>query len=175
MSNPSPGLRRNNCSPAEKGNSSCLCFSFFKIYLFVAVLCLHCCSWAVSNCGQWRASLSLPWAASGCGGFSLHAVSSFWLWWLLPQGRRIWAPMVFTSCGSRAPETWLSGCAAQAWLPHICEIFWPRDGTCVPCTGSWIPNHWTSSEASNCFSLQLPIYKFQKLLTLLLPCLLKIP
>ena len=70
MSNPSPGLRKNNCSPAEKGNSSCLCFSFFKIYLFVAVLCLHCCSWTVSNCGQWRASLSLPWAG-------------FWLQWLL--------------------------------------------------------------------------------------------
>ena len=76
MSNPSPGLRRNNCSPAEKGNSSCLCFSFFKIYLFVAVLCLHCCSWAVSNCGQWRASLSLPWAASGCGGFSRRGAGS---------------------------------------------------------------------------------------------------
>ena len=28
-------------------------FLSFKIYLFVAVLCLHCYTWAFSNCGEW--------------------------------------------------------------------------------------------------------------------------
>ena len=105
MSDPSPGLRRNNCSPAGKGKSNCLFSSFCKDFFIygcaVSSLCLHR---AVSSCGQWRSTLSSPWAG-------------FWLWWLLSRGHRS-GHMVLSSCGSWAPVPWLGSCGAQASLPH---------------------------------------------------------
>ena len=46
---------------------------------------------------------------------------------------------------------WQAGfycCRAQAWLPHSTWALTSltRIGTCIPCTGRWIPNHWTTRE-----------------------------
>ena len=58
------------------------------IYLFLAVLGLHCCAWVFSSCGEPGTLCGGAWA-SHCGGFSL-------LW---STGSR---HAGFSSCGMRA-------------------------------------------------------------------------
>ena len=43
---------------------------------------------------------------------------------------------------SRIQQLWLTGLAA---LWHVLSS-WTADQTCVPCSGRWILNHWTSQE-----------------------------
>ena len=45
----------------------------------------------------------------------------------------------FSCCG-----TWALGCMGFSVYPTACGIV--PDGTCVPCTGRWILNHWTTRE-----------------------------
>ena len=52
----------------------------------------------------------------------------------------------FSGCsGVRAQQSWPTGLVA---LRHVGSSR-TRDRTCVHCTGSWIPNHWTTREAPN--------------------------
>ena len=61
----------------------------FFIYLFLAALGLHCCTWAFSSCSEWGGGYSLLW----CTGFSLR-----WLLLLWSMGSR---HADFSSCGMR--------------------------------------------------------------------------
>ena len=103
-----------------------------SIYLFLAMLGLHCCE-----------SLSL---IVVIGGYSLGRQVSHCSGFLL------------RSTGSRAhglPLLWFPGSRAQAqWLWHMGLValqhmgsFWARDGTFVSCIGRWIIYHWDTREA----------------------------
>ena len=47
--------------------------------------------------------------------------------------------------GMWPPELW---CAALVAPPHVGSSQ-TRDGTCIPCIGRWILNHWTTREVPN--------------------------
>ena len=44
--------------------------NFFKIYLLLVSLCLHCCARALSSCTEWGRLSGCGGQASHCGGFS---------------------------------------------------------------------------------------------------------
>ena len=76
---------------------------FFKlIYLFLAVLGLHCCMWAFSSCGGW-----------GILFVAMHGLLIRWLLLLRSTGSRL---VGFSSCGSWALERRLSSCGTRAYL-----------------------------------------------------------
>ena len=111
------------------------------IYLFLAVLGLLCCVWALSLVAGSGAYISL-W----CTGFSLQ-----WLLLLWSTGSR---HMGFSSCGTQAQYLWLKGSRAQAqywWCTGLVALWHvgssqPRAWTHVPCIGWWILNHCTTRE-----------------------------
>ena len=47
--------------------------------------------------------------------------------------------------GMWPPELW---CAALVAPPHVGSSQ-TRDGTCIPCIGRWILNHWTTREVQH--------------------------
>ena len=63
-------------------------FSFFKIYLFLAALGLHCCARAFSSCGKWELLF-----------VSVHELLMRWLLLLRSTGPRCAG---FSSCGTQA-------------------------------------------------------------------------
>ena len=114
-----------------------LCFFSDNGYLFMAVLDLHCCAPALSNCGERGRFSSCSVQASHGSGFSCCGAGS-----LEHAG--------FSSCGPQA-ELLLS--------------IWglPRPGIrLVDCIARWILNRWTIREApqiiffSNNFLIELP-------------------
>ena len=84
-----------------------LFFKIYLIYLFLAVLGLHCCVWAFSSCGG-GATLGY-----GCTGFLLQ-----WLLCCRAQALGVWASVVaargLSSRGSWVLEHRLSSCGAWA-------------------------------------------------------------
>ena len=72
--------------------------TFFKIilfiYLFLAVLGLHCCAWAFSSCSKWGLFSSWCEWASHCGGFSCFGAGVLGTW-----------ASVVAAPGLRCPET----------------------------------------------------------------------
>ena len=95
-------------------------FKKLFIYLFFAALALCCCVHAFSSCSELRLLSSCCVWASHCSGFSYCGACAL--------GHR------FSSCGPWAYA-----------LKHVGPS-WTRDGTCVPCIGRQILNHWTTME-----------------------------
>ena len=55
---------------------------YFKfLFIFLAVLGLHCCPWAFSSCVEWGLCSSFSAWASHCGGFSCCGAGAQWLCW----------------------------------------------------------------------------------------------
>ena len=82
-------------------------FIYLLIYLFLAVLGLHCCPWAFSSCGE-RGYSSLQCVASLCGGFSCCGA------WALGAQTSVVVACRLSSCGSQALGCRLSSCGARA-------------------------------------------------------------
>ena len=80
----------------------------FFIYLFMAVLGLHCSMPAFSSCGEWGAKLCCGAWASHCGGFSHCGTRA------LGTQASVLVVRGLSSCGSRALEHRLSSCGACA-------------------------------------------------------------
>ena len=104
------------------------CFSFCLINLFLSANRLCFCEQAFSRCVEWGPLLVCSvWAAS----YS-----------------------VFSYCGAQAsvvlqPSSVCSVVAAHGLsCPETVESSWTRDGTCVPCIGRQILNHWTTTVLS---------------------------
>ena len=98
--------------------------SSFFVYLFVALLGLHCCAQAFSGCGEQSLLSNCDAWPSYCSGFSCCGAQA-----LQHAG--------FSSCGA-----W--GSAA----PQHGESSQTR-GTRVPCISRQIVNHWTTREVQN--------------------------
>ena len=81
-------------------------FKCFIIYLFLAVLGLHCCWWAFSRCSKQGLRSSCGARASHCGGFSCH--------------RARFSTCGLQSCSSQAPEHRLTSCGTWAYL--LCDL-----------------------------------------------------
>ena len=91
--------------------------TFFHIYLFLAVLGLHCGPQDL-HFGMWDLSLQFV-RLSSCG----------------PQAHGL------CSCSSRALQLWHWGLVALAmWDLRSLTMY----GACISCTGRWILNHWKS-------------------------------
>ena len=64
-----------------------------------------------------------------------------------------WGLLSLWSTGSRCRASVV--CGAWAWL--LCSMWdlssWTRDRTCVPCSGRWRLNHWTTREVLGSASL----------------------
>ena len=98
-------------------------FHFKKIYLFLAVLSLHCCTQTFSSCVKQGLLSSFGTGVSDCGGFSCCGV------WALEHA-------VFSNCNSQALEQEFSSCGTQVQLPHgmwdlprpeiepVCPVLW---------------------------------------------------
>ena len=71
-------------------------FKCFIIYLFLAVLGLHCCWWAFSSCSEQGLRSSCGARASHCGGFSCFRAQA-----LGPVGSVV-AKHRLSSCGNRS-------------------------------------------------------------------------
>ena len=117
-----------------------VCISlYWVIYLFMPMLGLRCWPRAFSSCGA---------GASYCSVFSCYRHRALDKW------------------ASVAAALGLSSFGAGAWLP--CGM-WDlssqiRDGTCVPCIGRWILNHWITREVLYCIiictvGLQFPSHR----------------
>ena len=76
------------------------------------MLCLRCCAWAFSSCGELGLPSSCSVWASHCGGFSYCRA------WALGMGTSAVAVLWLSSCSSWALECWLSSYDAQTWLLH---------------------------------------------------------
>ena len=72
----------------------------YLIYLYLAVLVLHCCTWALPSCSE--------------RGLLFFAVHGFLLWWLLLLWSMGSRHMGFSSCSMQAQQLWLAGSRAQA-------------------------------------------------------------
>ena len=109
-------MPRHACGEAQFQDSD----SF--IYLFLAMLRLHCCA-AFSRCSE----QGLP---SSCSAQASHCIGASRLW----------------STGSRVHKA--SVVVAQRLLvaPWHVESSWTRDQTCIPHIGRQILNHWTTRE-----------------------------
>ena len=77
-----------------------------KNYLFLAVLGLHCCTWAFSSCGE-QGLLCVVCRL-------LTAVASRCRAWALGTQASVVAARGLSSCGSQALEHRLSSCGARA-------------------------------------------------------------
>ena len=109
--------------------------SFYKLYLFLAVLGLR------AVCG-----LSLVAVSMDCSLVVLRlliAVASLVVKHRL-QGEQasVSAVLGLSNCGSGAQQFWHTSLLALRYV----ESSQTRDHTGVPCTGSWILNHWTTRE-----------------------------
>ena len=97
--------------------------------LFQAALSLHCCTWALSSCGD--------------RGLLFIVITGFSLQWLL----------LLQSLGSAvvAPRRSHTGqyLALRLSCSVACGIFLDQ-GSNVPCIGRWILSHWTTREAQMC-------------------------
>ena len=72
----------------------------FFIYLFLAALGLHCCTWAFSSCSEWGGvTLCCGAQASHCGGFSCCGA------WALGMRTSVVVACGVSSCSSQALET----------------------------------------------------------------------
>ena len=71
---------------------------FLKVYLFLAVLDLCCCTWAFSSCREWGLLSSCHARASPCGGFSCYRAQA------LGPGASVVTALRLSSCGSWALE-----------------------------------------------------------------------
>ncbi|XP_042098575.1 endophilin-A3 isoform X7 [Ovis aries] len=61
--------------------------------------------------------------------------------------------------------TWTSaGVLCRLSYLAACEIFRTRDGTCVPCIGRWILNHWTNREVPLISFLIVPSHLYSQVL-----------
>ena len=98
-------------------------YYYYYIYLFLAVLGLHCCTWALSSCGEWGL---------------LFVVLRGLLIASLGMQASVVVARGLSSCGSWALEHRLSSCVPVA--------SWTRAGTCVPCIGRRILNHCATRE-----------------------------
>ena len=123
-------------------------YYFFNfIYLFLAVLGLHCCARAFSSCGE--------------RGLLFVAVHMFSLRWLLLLWRTGSRHAGFSSCGMQAQQLWLAGSRAQAhqlWhmglvAPWHVGSSGARARTRVPCIGRWILNHCATREIQVYYSI----------------------
>ena len=104
---------------------------FFPKTLFLTVVCCLCRVLSCSGCCEQGLLLSCSAQASHCGGLSC--------------------------CGAWAPVFGLSSYGAWAQLPQYVESCWTQDGTCVPCIGRQIPNHWDTREVLlYIFGLRVP-------------------
>ena len=92
-----------------------------KGFLYFAMVCLHCYTWAFSCCGV---------QASHCSGFS-------------SWGRRILGMTVSVAAVGGLSSWRHMGLAA----PQHVGSSQTRDGTCVPCIARGILNHWAIREA----------------------------
>ena len=70
-------------------------------------------------------------------GYILVELCRFSLQWLL----------LLQSVGSRVHRLQSLGHTGLVASQHM-EYSWTRDQTCVPCTGSWILNHWTIGKSN---------------------------
>ena len=100
----------NHCATREARNLSFLKNKF--IYLFLAVLGLHCCAGAFSGCGKWGL---LFLAVHGL----LTVVDSLCCGaWALGVGALVVVAHRLSSCGLWALEHRLSSCGTQAYFLH---------------------------------------------------------
>ena len=79
---------------------------------------------------------------------------------------------VASHCRAGALFTWASGVVAHGLiaLRHVGSS--PnRDGTCVPCIGRWILNHWTTRKSQNSYSALLVCLPYSQLFSLLISAL----
>ena len=107
-----------------------MCSKLWGLYLFLAVLSLHCCCWAISSCGKWGLLSSFEVRASPRGGFSP------------------WGAQALGSWVSAVVEHRLRSCSSWAWL--LCGM-WGFPGPGIEpmspaVAGRWNPNHWTTKE-----------------------------
>ena len=137
-------------------------FSFFfkiNLFLFLAALGLCCCVRAFSSCGEWRLLFVVVRRL-------LIAVASL----VTEQGSR---RECFSSCGTRAQQSWLVGSRAQAqqlWHMGLVALWhvgssWTRVRTRVPCIGRRILNHCATRKFPILFfksriSIQFNLYTF---------------
>ena len=95
----------------------------YLLYLFLAALELHCCTWAFSSCGERRLLFIVVWR------FVMAVGLPCWEAWALDT----WALVV---------EAWQAQqlqCTGLAALQHVGSS-WTKDQTCVLCTGSGLSN-----------------------------------
>ena len=90
------------------GRTQLLLFFNF-IYLFLAALCLRCCAWAFSSCGE-RGLLFVAVRGLFTGGFSCCGARALGARASVVVAHRL------SSCGLWALERKLSSCGTRAWL-----------------------------------------------------------
>ena len=138
-------LKRRFYGPLA-GSIVFFCF-FFKINLFILFIYFCLCWVFTAACGLSLVAASGGYSSLQCAGFSLRWLLSLW-----STGSRRTG---FSSCGTQAQQSWLTGSRAQAqqlWhtglvaLRHVGSS-WTRDLTRVPCIGRRILNHCTTREA----------------------------
>lgn len=117
--------------------SHVICYPLRKKYLFyfLAILGLHCCSWAFFSCSKRRLLCSYGERASHCSGFSFFG--------------RTWAPKAQASVVSAhglqsAGLLVLEHCSVTLQQMRSSQI---RYWTTVPCIAMWVLNHCTTREA----------------------------
>ena len=91
-----------------------------RVTLFLAVLGFHYCLWAFSSCSKWDLLF-----------LAMH---------------RLLIPVASLVVEHRLQAAGLVVVAHRLTCPWRVESSRSRDWTCVPCTGSWPPNHWTTRE-----------------------------
>ena len=108
------------------------------MYLFLAVLGLHCCTWLFSSCSEQG-------LLSSCDAQASHLVASL-------VDRTAAGHMSFSTCGSRALGYRLDHCGLNS-----CDLVAPwnvgssqiRDQICISHIGRQILYHWATREAPN--------------------------
>ena len=103
-------------------------FLFYCMYLFLAVLGLHCCAYAFSSCGRQGLLFTVVCRL-------LIVVASL-------VAKTVLGHVGFSSCSTWAQQLWLMGLVAlqPVGSSHT------RDRTHVFCTDRWILNHCTTSK-----------------------------
>ena len=134
---------------------------YLATYLFLTALGLFGYARALSSCSEWASH----WGGVSCcrlQGLRNKGFSRWDSWALECELQELWAPawlplwdssvstafqldptVSMPNLGQRTLEqTWSFGV-----LDSECGIPPTEDGTCVPCIGRWILNHWTTREA----------------------------
>ena len=106
-------------------------FIYLLLNLFLAVLVLHCCAWALSSCGEWE------------------------LLFIAEHGLLTVVAYLVAELGCRErglQELWCTGSV----VPCRVESSQARDQTRVSCGGRWVLNHCTTTEVLNLRLLVMP-------------------